>query len=75
MYIFEGYILLVTAKAIMFQSYYWEGPIWLPMSQISIFEDGDTTYVIKVRAWLCEKNDVPEFTYLDEEAIEKINDF
>lgn len=71
---FEGIITVRTAKAFMFQSYYWAGPLWFPNSQSIVEPDGEDTHVIKVKDWLCKKNDLQEFTAYDEAAIERMSE-
>lgn len=72
---FEGYVLVRTGKAVMFQSYYWDGGLWFPMSQSILERDGEDTWTIKVKDWLTKKNGIEEFTPYDAEQIERFNDF
>lgn len=67
---FEGRVLFYTAKAFMFMSHYWAGPLFFPISQAQIEPDGEDTHVVKIKSWLCEKSDIQEFTEYDEKAIE-----
>lgn len=68
---FEGTVHFVTSRAILFQSYYWESPLWLPMSQIQLTQDADSDFevIVKVSPWLCGKNELEEFRYYSEEEI------
>jgi hypothetical protein len=70
---FEGVIHFTSARAILFQSHYWEGPIWLPLSQIEMYPDYDSAFevVVKVSSWICGKNELEEFTYYSEEDVKK----
>lgn len=70
---FEGTVHVWTAKAVLFQSYYWEGPLWFPVSQSTILEDDDS-HVIKVKDWLVNKREIREFVYYDADQIERINE-
>lgn len=73
---FEGITLVQTGRAVLFQSHYWEGPLWFPTSQIEM----RTTYdepletVIKVKAWLCKKRGIHEFTSYSEEEIRRMSE-
>jgi hypothetical protein len=70
---FEGRIEQTSSKAILFQSHYWDAPLWFPMSQIRIFPDGEFFHVIDVRDWLTDKRNILEFTPYAAEQIEAIN--
>lgn len=70
---FEGVIHAHSAKAIFFQSWYWEEGLWLPKSQVRMFEDGESDYVIDVRDWLAEKNGLMEFTPYTAQQIGQIH--
>lgn len=70
---FEGNIVQRSAKAICFWCHYWWAPIWLPVSQSTIVEDGEG-YVVHVKDWLCKKRDMQEFTEYTEKDIERMND-
>jgi len=73
---FEGITLVQTGRAILFQSHYWEGALWFPTSQIEMnttFDEPLET-VIKVKAWLCRKRGVHEFTYYSEEDIRRMSE-
>jgi hypothetical protein len=72
---FEGYMRFRTGKAFLFESYYWEGAIWFPVSQCIIEQDGEETWTIKVKDWLTKKNGIEEFTPYTEEDIARFNDF
>ena len=71
--VFEGYVLRMTPKAIQFQSYYWDGAIWLPLSQVVLVPDGEMTHVVYVKAWLANKRGLLEFTHYSEADIEGFN--
>lgn len=70
---FEGVIHFMSARAVLFQCHYWEGPIWIPLSQSEIIQDFDSPLevVLKVSPWLCNKNELEEFTYYSEEDVAK----
>lgn len=72
---FEGVVHVMSARALLFQSHYWEAPMWLPLSQVEIIEDFDCPLetVVKVSAWLCGKNDLKEFSHYTTEDMEKRN--
>lgn len=70
---FEGVILADSAKAIYFQSHYWDDATWLPKSQIVMYEDGDFFWVVEVNDWLANKNGLLEFSHYSAEQMEKIN--
>jgi hypothetical protein len=72
---FEGTVHVMSARALLFQSHYWEAPMWLPLSQVEIIQDFDSPLetVVKVSAWLCGKNELSEFTRYTEEDMEKRN--
>lgn len=74
---FEGYALFWTNSAVLFQSHYWEGAIWLPRSQVYFHDpDLDTPeMVVTVKNWLCQKNGFGEFMHIGEAEIERINDW
>lgn len=65
---FEGNIIERSAKAICFMCHYWWAPMWLPVSQLQMEEDGDG-HVIHVKDWLCNKRSLDEFTEYTEEEI------
>lgn len=67
---FEGTIEAQSTKAILFHGVYWEVALWLPRSQIEVFNDEDS-FVIEVSGWLSGKNNLNEFTYYDQAAIDK----
>ena len=68
---FEGYIHATTPGAILFQSHFWEKPLWFPKSQSIIEQEIDSMEsVVKVRDWLCKKNSILEFTAYSREEIE-----
>lgn len=74
-HIFEGLIWFITPKAILFQSHYWEGPLWFPMSQVEIIHNWDSEEkVVIVQPWLCNKRKIHEFVFYSEEEIEKFNE-
>ena len=69
---FEGIPVFYTPAAVLFHGVYWEAPLWLPLSQIEMIPDGEVYYVVHVKAWLTQKNDLREFTfYTAEEIAEK----
>lgn len=74
MMVFEGSILFSTSSAILFQGNYWWGPLWLPRSQCFVIPDGDDGVVVKVKLWLCKKNQLEEFVEYNEEEIAKRNE-
>jgi hypothetical protein len=65
----------MSGRALLFQSHYWEAPMWLPLSQVEIIQDFDSPLetVVKVSAWLCSKNELSEFTHYTEEDMGKRN--
>ena len=67
---FEGLVMQRTAKALLFWGWYWHGPLWLPLSQVHIDVDGDG-FVVKVKGWLANKNNLQEFTEYTETDIEE----
>ena len=66
---FEGMILARTARAVLFQSNYWDAPLWFPVSQANIVPDGDMSVVIHVKEWLTTKRGLLEFTAYSENEI------
>lgn len=72
---FEGYVRFRTGSAVLFESYYWEGPLWFPLSNCYLLEDGDDTWVIKIRNWLTKKNELHELCFVPIERINELNDF
>lgn len=71
---FEGYVHFSTPKAILFQSHYWEAPMWLPLSQIFAESEVDSMEtVVKVKDWLVGKKGLLEFTPYTVEEIERMN--
>lgn len=70
---FEGVVLTHSEKAIFFQSWYWEDGIWLPRSQVRMFEDGDFSHIVDVRDWLTDKRNLMEFTPYTAQQIEAMN--
>ena len=68
---FSGIIEFNTAKAILFQDWFWNEPQWFPRSQITVtqvFEEDEVT--ITASEWICGKNDLvesfgPLFVYLE----------
>lgn len=69
---FEGFIHVFTGRAMLFQSHYWDGPVWFPTSQTEIEPDGDMFVVIRVKDWLPRKRGILEFTHYGEHDIERI---
>ncbi len=67
---FEGIIHNSSGKAILFQSHYWEAPLWLPRSQLWLNQDSEDEWVIRVKDWLCEKKDLMEFVQYTQEQLE-----
>lgn len=72
---YEGRILAVVGRTFLFQSHYWHGPIFLPISQVTVEPDGEMDCVIHLKDWLARKNDIPEFTELTQEEVDKRNEF
>lgn len=74
--VFEGFIRRNTFKAIEFESYYWDGTLWLPKSQIEIIRDVDAAFevVVFVKPWLMKKRNLLEFTYYTAPEMEKFNE-
>lgn len=70
---FEGVIETYTSKAILFHGWYWEAPIWLPRSQITLEEDSGISFVVHVKDWLCNKKGLLEFTPYSAEEIERMD--
>ena len=71
---FEGNVLVNTGRALRFQGYYWDGPLWFPTSQLTVTEEGELGHmVIEVRDWLVKKRGLLEFTQYDAEQIEKMD--
>jgi hypothetical protein len=70
---FEGEIHTRTGRAIRFQSYYWEAPLWFPLSQVEIFQDPDAPFevVLVAKPWIAKVKNVYEFTHYTQEEIEK----
>lgn len=65
---FEGYVHFSTARAILFQSHYWEHAHWFPRSQIEIVPTtDDEETVIIASAWISRMKNVREFEYNDRE--------
>ena len=71
---FEGIILVSSPRAVLFQSHFWEAPLWFPLSQMDIqrFEDSFEC-VVKVKDWLCRKKNLYEFTMYTMEEIEQMS--
>jgi hypothetical protein len=70
---FEGYVHMQTARALLFQSHYWEAPMWIPLSQAEVEKDFDSLEtVVHVKDWLCRKKNLLEFTFYVEEDIRKM---
>lgn len=69
---FEGLILARTNKGVLFEGNYWEGALWFPVSQVILEEDGEGSYVMKVKDWLAKKRGCFEFTYYSLVDIERI---
>ena len=67
---FEGNIIQRSAKAVCFWCHYWWAPLWLPLSQVKVEDDGDS-HVIHLRDWLAEKRGVKEFTEYTAEELEE----
>lgn len=66
---FEGYVIAESPKAIRFWGHYWWAPIWLPKSQIIMYEDGKS-HIVKVKPWLCDKRGLREFHEHTKEELE-----
>ncbi len=62
----------MTARAVRFQSFYWDAPVFFPKSQVEITPDGDMSVVLKVKDWLTAKRGLLEFTSYSEEEIQKM---
>ena len=69
---FEGHVHQRTQKGVLFQSHFWDAPMWFPTSQSYSQQDGEDTVVFRVKSWLAGKKDLEEFTYYDAETIERI---
>lgn len=71
---FEGYIHVSTSGALLFQSHYWEAPLWVPKSQSYVETDPDSMeVVVKIKDWLCRKKKLMEFTFYPESEIQLMN--
>lgn len=66
---FEGIVIQRTARGVLFQSHFWDAPLWFPSSQMEIEPDGDLWVVARVKDWLITKKGMLEFTYYTEDAI------
>lgn len=65
---FEGFVVMHTQRAILFQSHYWESPEWMPRSQIEYNRCWDTGEVTVVASsWICGQKDLREFEYREEQ--------
>lgn len=71
---FEGVVLVRSAKALLFRGWYWEGALWLPVSQIEVVPDGEMAVVVKVKDWLARKRDIQELEHYDAEAMRARNE-
>jgi len=69
---FEGTVETHSPKAVLFWCWYWESPMWFPISQVKLTPDGEMSYVIDVREWLTDKNGILEFTPYTAQQIEAI---
>lgn len=69
---FEGTVLQRTARGILFQSHFWDAPLWFPSSQCRTEPDGDFDVVFFVKEWLAGKRGILEFTYYSEDEIKTI---
>lgn len=71
---FEGTIHAQTKAGLLFQGNYWDGPLWLPKSQVEVIYDDDAwEVVVFVKEWLARKRSLFEFTYYTEQEIEEIS--
>lgn len=70
---FEGHVEFFTGAAVLFWGVYWESPLWLPLSQVTLFVDDleNDTWVLILNGWLADKNDLREFTHYTKEDIEE----
>jgi hypothetical protein len=71
---FEGYEIARSPKAILFQSHYWDGALWVPVSQAEIEREEGGSLVIRIKDWLTKKRGIAEFTHYTEEEIRKANE-
>lgn len=61
---FLGGVVFRTAKAVLFQDHFWEGPEWMPLSQIQLVQDaGVAEYSVKASQWICTAKGIREFEY------------
>ena len=68
---FEGFVVVSTARAILFQGQYWEHAHWFPRSQIEVIPTfDDTETVIEASDWITKMKGVREFVYSDKEPEE-----
>ena len=70
---FEGQVVFFSQKSVLFQGYFWDGPLWFPLSQTSLIEDDDS-HVLRCSDWLAKKRGLLEFTHYGPEAIAKFNE-
>lgn len=70
---FEGLTLFYSQRSVLFQCHYWDGPLWFPLSQTEIIEDGDDSHVLRLSDWLAKKRGILEFTHYSTEEIDRIN--
>lgn len=67
---FEGFVIETSPKAVLFHGHYWDIAVWLPMSQITVTNDDETSKIVKVRGWLAKKNNLVEFCHLTEDDLQ-----
>lgn len=70
---FEGYVEARSPKAMLFQSHYWEAPVWFPTSQIEVEHEESGGVVVRVKDWLTRKRGILEFTHYTAEYLEEAN--
>ena len=56
---YTGFIVAESAKAVLFEDWFWQEPKWLPKSQTTMRE-GDYEVWIKVSDWLSEQSGLRE---------------
>lgn len=74
---FVGTIKFQTGKAILFQDHFWEGPEWMPKSQILSTADPSNPQELHIQAsqWICSAKGISEFTHINNaEEEEEVSD-
>lgn len=63
---FEGQIVTMTLRAVLFQGVYWSCPQWMPLSQVHLRRCAETGEVyLSASSWIAKQKGIVEFTEVE----------